>query len=56
MPISGVFGLIYNGAPFPGCKVAVINNNEISVTRTPLCLEVECVSVLEDLAFCEVGE
>lgn len=53
---TGVFGLIYNGAPFPGCKVAVINNNEISVTRTPLCLEVECVSVLDDLAFCEVGE
>lgn len=53
---TGCFGLIYNGAPYPGCKVAVINNNEISVTRTPLCLEVECVSVLEDLAFCEVGE
>mgnify|MGYP003557419867 FL=1 len=53
---TGVFGLIYSGAPFPGCKVAVINNNEISVTRTPLCLEVECVSVLDDLAFCEVGE
>jgi len=53
---TGVFGLIYNGAPFPGCKVAVINNNEIALTRTPLCLEVECVSVLEDLAFCEVGE
>ena len=53
---TGVFGLIYNGAPFPGCKVAVINNNEISITRTPLCLEIECVSVLDDLAFCEVGE
>jgi hypothetical protein len=53
---TGCFGLIFNGAPYPGCKVAVINNNEVSTLRTPLCLEVECVSVLEDLAFCEVGE
>ena len=53
---TGVFGLLYSDAPHPGQCVDVINNNEVSPVRTYLCLTVECVSVLEDLAFCEVGE
>jgi len=53
---TGCFGLLYSDAPHPGQCVDIINNNEVSPVRTYLCLTVECKSVLEDLAFCEVGE
>lgn len=53
---TGCFGLLYSDAPYPGQYVDIINNNEVSPVRTYLCLTVECKSVLEDLAFCEVGE